>query len=104
MAEQRLIDAHDLKDLMYIACAGQDKEFIRMFESAIDECPTVDAVEVVRCKDCRKFMPYTNEYKAKVEHADGDCMMLIFGCADNQYCARRSDDFCSYGERRGEND
>ena len=53
----------------------------------IDSVPGVDAVEVVRCKDCKKWL--------KVEPSDTNC----------RYCAvsRRSRlpyDFCSYGERR----
>jgi hypothetical protein len=49
--------------------------------------PTVDAVEVVRCKDCEKSHPELCHYK---------------GCI---WCARydrymNPDDFCSYGERR----
>ena len=44
------------------------------------EAPTVDAVPVVRCRDCRKFKTY-------------GCRMVASGY----------DDFCSYGERK-END
>jgi hypothetical protein len=40
--------------------------------------PTVDAVEVVRCKDCRYF----KLYKCRMGYSSHD-------------------DFCSYGERRG---
>lgn len=43
----------------------------------IDNAPTVDAVEVVRCKNCRKFKTYA-------------CRMVASGY----------DDFCSYGERK----
>ena len=35
----RYIDTDDLKDLMYVACMGQDKQFIKMFETVIDDCP-----------------------------------------------------------------
>lgn len=74
----RLIDADDCKDLMYVMCMGQDKEFIRAMEQVIDDCPTVDAVPIVRCKDC-KYWDY------------GDCYRLELS---------RPDDFCSYGERK----
>ena len=43
----------------------------------IADTPTVDAVSVVRCRDCRKFKTY-------------DCRMVASGY----------DDFCSYGERK----
>ena len=45
---------------------------------ALEEAPTIDAVEVVRCKDCK----YWN---------NGDCYRLELS---------RPDDFCSYGERK----
>lgn len=43
----------------------------------VDAQTVVDAVEVVRCKDCRKFKTY-------------GCRMVASGY----------DDFCSYGERK----
>ena len=43
----------------------------------LQEAPTVDAVPVVHCKDCRKFKTY-------------GCRMVASGY----------DDFCSYGERK----
>lgn len=43
----------------------------------IRQMPTVDAVPVVRCRDCRKFKTY-------------GCRMVASGY----------DDFCSYGERK----
>lgn len=60
----------------------------------IDDATTVDAVEVVRCRDCKWYMP-------------GDLFTDIMFChrlkkengkpAKYNYCA---DDFCSYGERK----
>ena len=50
-----------------------------------------DFVEVVRCKDCKKFMPYEGE-----EHK-GDCEEF-----PELQCCFYEDDFCSYGERRDE--
>lgn len=43
----RLIDADDLKDLVYIACMGQDKAFIKVFEQAIDDCPTINPESLI---------------------------------------------------------
>ena len=49
---------------------------------AIDAIPSADVVEVVRCKDCKWW--------------DGnDCKARDIDVVD-------VDDFCSYGERRGE--
>lgn len=47
------------------------------------EIPTVDAVPVVRCKDCKKL-------------GTGECPME----QDYLWISTDSDDFCSYGERR----
>lgn len=62
-------------------CAGWNG-LIRLLEKA----PTVDAVPVVRCKDCKKL-------------GTGECPME----QDYPWISTDSDDFCSYGERR-END
>lgn len=77
---------------------GTDAYF--QIKSILTSTKAADVVEVVRCRDCRRFLLYTAEYKEKAENADGDCGMLILGCADNQYAARLADDFCSYGQRK----
>ena len=50
------------------------------------EAPTVDAVEVVRCKDCNHCDP--ENYHC--DHYMGTVVPL----------SRKPDDFCSYGERK----
>lgn len=52
----------------------------------INNAPTVDAVPVVRCKDCKYFTlsPYgCGKWKIDMEYGD------------------EQNNFCSYGERRG---
>ena len=66
----------------------------------IEKAPAVDAVEVVRCKNCKRFMEYTEE--CKVDGADGDCYYRVMYSEDEQFRAVMKDDFCSYGERRAE--
>ena len=74
--DKRLIDANAfLKDIL---TAGIGKTIIEYSESDIGymirKRPTVDAVEVVRCKDCK------NRYEDSwCEYVDDD---------DNFYCAR----------------
>ena len=51
----------------------------------IEQAPTVDAVEVVRCKDCKY------RYTAKSG--------LIL-CTQHITMTPKDNDFCSYGERR----
>jgi hypothetical protein len=58
----------------------------------IDEAPTVDAVEVVRCKDCRYYHIYW-ESNGHTEKGYGACDWIN----DNSV---REDHFCSWGERR----
>lgn len=55
---------------------------------AIGEAPAVDAVEVVRCKDCKHCSQNT---------PDG-----LHWCEENEIGALMDDDFCSYGERRAD--
>lgn len=89
MAEKRLIDAMQT----VIKMSGRITPLIQMGANpnqvynevlqVVAEAPTVDAVEVVRCKDCKWV--YRDPYS---------------GC---YYCHERqvqSTHFCSYGERK----
>ena len=100
--DKRLIDANALKE--WLGCDGDNKySSMIMHEIAdrIDEQPTIDAVPVVRCKDCVKFWEYTEEHKATVEKADGDCMIRCMVAPDDpQFCAVQKDDYCSMGKRK----
>ena len=59
-------------------------------EERIEQLPSADAVEVVRCKDCRWYK--TNYMWNSTE---------IKICAKEAYEPRRNaDDFCSHGERK----
>ena len=60
----------------------------------IKTAPTVDAVPVVRCRDCHHWKPTGS--KAGNSFSD---MEYIGGCEFTKYC-RRESDFCSYGERK----
>lgn len=79
----RLIDADDLIVMEYGGIKFIPKEFI-------DDAPKVDAVEVVRCKDCEwcktNYSWNGKEYRT---------------CAIEPYePIRGADDFCSKGERK----
>lgn len=61
----------------------------------MEDAPAVDAVPVVRCKDC--------EYHRPINRKDTYENLFVDGCV---WCLEhddgmRADDFCSYGERRG---
>lgn len=65
------------------------QELCKAVESVVKAAPAVDAVEVVRCKDCIKSCESCAGLRCSwLAGPDGD--MLV---AD--------DDFCSYGEKRG---
>ena len=81
--EKRLIDA---KKLPYsIAVDDNGKQIFYVKAKDIDNAPTVDAVEVVRCKDCKN---------------DGRCS--IQDAMNWTPRAETGDYFCSYGERRND--
>ena len=66
----------------------------RPIRRVIDEAPTVDAVEVVRCKDCKHYVQFLQDNKER------RCT-IFSGCYDRPY-PTEPNDFCSYGERRTE--
>ena len=82
----RLIDADKMKevwahgDMVYESC-GIGKALCM----AVDAMPTIDAVHVVRCKECKRWQRHT-----EVDRERGPCR--ITGMTTHQ------DDFCSYGE------
>ena len=63
----------------------------------IKNAPTIDAVEVVRCKDCRWFKKWKT-----IGRDDGYCGYARMTRDGLQYINTNADDFCSYGEREGE--
>ena len=55
------------------------------------DAPTIDAVNVVRCKDCIWWINNLTEFSA-----DEDFLQ----CRWNEEESPNADDFCSYGERK----
>lgn len=98
MMEQCLIDANALADkvnesrynnphpqgMVRVNHRNEHDHFLRM----ILDAPTVDAVEVVRCKDCK--------HRSSDYDILGDYLCEKRGC--RFFC--KDNDFCSYGERR----
>ena len=76
-----------LKDAGWHLCtldgAKAERKVLGKIIDHVEAMPTVDAVEVVRCKDCK--------------HYDVSAMRCIPSEDLRDYT-----DFCSYGERRGE--
>lgn len=95
----RLIDADVLLETgagikMIIPVNCHPYEAIRIqgnaFRKAVEESPTIDAVEVVRCRDCVHRELWRSGYRCKL-NADPYAGPVVDG---------GSDEFCSYGERR----
>ena len=89
----RLIDADNLIPIMKYATIDNEIGVfpIRIgfdaIREVIDEAPTIDAVEVVRCRDCKYGEKRIEDYR---------CWML-----DEDWDIRFSPmHFCSYGRRR----
>lgn len=57
---------------------------------ALDKAPAVDAVPVVRCRDCKWFKPY----QKPVEDFDGRCVVHMYETDEEEYCSigERKDD------------
>ena len=94
-SEKRLIDADAFLEKM--------KRTSRYFDVVFDveEMPTVDAVEVLRCRDCK----YWGDEAGKLQRSDG---VLFARCKVHNYLidgrhtgwCPTENDFCSYGERK----
>ncbi len=64
---------------------------IRLIHNAINDAPSIDAVPVVRCGECRKWDSDPDSY-GRSDGPKGKCMKTFEVTSD--------DDFCSYGERK----
>lgn len=82
------------KQISFYAEPPVDKrelELLYELRVRIKDIPDIDAIEVVRCKDCKNYKP-----QAKSAHWN----------SEKRYCCRcatvkvSDNDFCSYGERK----
>lgn len=108
MSEMRLIDANALLKSFDVAKMVEYDETgcgvtrLAIPVQTIKDAPTIDAVPVVRCRDCKRFWEYTELHKATIEKADGDCMIRCMVAPDDlRFCAVQKDDYCSMGKRKG---
>ena len=94
-SEKRLIDYYYLAEK--IECPGEPL----VYWHDIEDAPTVDAVPVVRCRDCE----YWGDEDGKLQRSDG---VLFARCKIHNYLldgrhtgwCPTENDFCSYGERK----
>lgn len=100
MAEKRLIDADTLLETIHDTadgladCDQQNAAWALRKYAARDimDATTVDAVEVVRCKDCKWFADNNN--------GEWYGCWLYYTILSNEMDKPGRDDFCSYGERK----
>ena len=88
----RLIDADAAKtNLVKALCEieGNVFEAIDVVENIMDNAPTIDVAESIRCKDC-KYM---------TEHYDTDGNVPYWTCSEWD-SGTDYDGYCHYGERR----
>ena len=84
----RLIDADAL-----INEANFDGAYGYVDAKQINEAPTVDAVKIVRCKDCKHYRP--QKKSAHWENRANYCNRIVT-------IKVQPYDFCSHGERKNE--
>lgn len=90
----RLVDADELKlDLKWLE---DDTPVYHDVMSTIDERATVDAVEVVRCKDCKWYEESKNPEMSSLRF----CYRLRNDSGVRAGYNWDGNDFCSYGEWR----
>ena len=100
----RLIDAEELQnrldgELMYIGVLGNEeylngkKEGYVYALMAIDEQPTIDAVQVVRCKECKWFRTPDKKHNHSYCYRLADHSVYISGDT-------HEDEFCAWAERK----
>lgn len=96
----RLIDADALQNILLPITTALEHEYGNLGGAVsgcmkhIDNAPAVDAVPVVRYRECVHWKPTGSKAGYSFSY-----MEYIGGCEFTKYC-RRESDFCSYGERK----
>jgi len=87
----RLIDANALSESIKRGAGTNLQKFFA--DVCVATAPTVNAIQVVRCKDCVRWDDDPDTYGTDCG-PKGKCM--------KSFETMRADDFCSYGERKDE--
>ena len=105
--KKRLIDVKKVINSMQKCldeCSPDEKDSVAYFAfaaiiTALKQEPTVDSVEVVRCKDCKHWHEETGwcYYHSHFIDEDG---LACHPWESNNWKMLDADDFCSYGERK----
>ena len=87
----RLIDADALKEFFHEDEGKGEWTYNIAVNAYIDASPTIDAVSVVRCKECKHCADDWNGNQPMFTCELGRCGESV-----------QPNDYCSYGEREGE--
>lgn len=92
MAEKRLIDADEARRRIIAFATGLHSEVLPVdtVMMLLMQIPPVDAVEVVRCQDCK-------HWDSETWFCDNHSTFDHHGLEWNMFAPN---DFCSYGERK----
>lgn len=85
---EALLSGYDVRKVTEYDESGCGIDYKAVPVEAIETAPTIDAVEVVRCKDCTNFGPSPFGYSPTV----GWCKL--------EGCHHKLDYYCASGERR----
>ena len=87
----RLIDADELEKKKYSYFSHETAKYRQVvFMGDVDRMPTIDAVPVVRCKDCK--------YKGHLQGATDEAYVCVVGWGLRGIVAE--EDYCSYGVKK----
>ena len=94
----RAIDADGLRRRIVAFCTGCSTTYLTVenIVMMINQADTVDAVPVVRCRDCKNWQPYGSKAARKI----GDPLERYGGC-EIWHGGHLESDFCSCGRIRG---
>ena len=79
---------YELLDVKPNAAGQNQRGGIRKALRCVEEAPTIDAVPVVRCKDCKHFGGVVFAYTCRLHSGPNTRIQM------------NENDFCSHGERR----
>lgn len=93
--------------IRHVSSNGLDSDVRRVaFSDEIARIPTADVVEVVRCKDCQYAKPYERVDGLTGYYCQHKNSTFMYGTNWERLFepVKEADDFCSYGERRADDD
>lgn len=89
----KYIDADKLLEEMSVNALPRDAQRLYLaMRGMVRNAPTADVVEVVRCKDCK----YQDDCARQMVHTTRDYVL------EQNISTYNKVDFCSYGEKRSE--